>query len=149
MPRQIRSRKSNKGLYYGIRPGLRYGDWSVASGTARKVIFPRRYGGIFSRGEKVLNMHFVTNNSRSTIQFFRGLKRDVKMLKQLGVAGVVGDTPNQAIAMHARRMGAVVIPTPRLIAWGVKRSYRKGIENGVYSSKYENTPVWRIIYRFP
>ena len=125
-----------------------FDDYGVI-GDREVVEDPKSYCESFGEGDEVLKVHMDTPGDRKTLQAIKGLVGESQRLRQDGIKGLYGDTPNTALIDYARRkFAAQVMDTPEDVGEVVKRKYRRLVEKGGYPGKYLDEPVKRVVVRF-
>lgn len=129
------------------------------TGTPTVVKNPKLYGHLFSKGERILYVHFELTNKndsikqRDAVRLVRALKdpSNLQSMKDAGYAGLCGDTPTTTLAKlfemaGGKNLGNSVIPKP--IKAREKARYLLHIMGRGYPKKYLTRPLQRIVFRF-
>jgi len=114
----------------------------------RVVSDPSEFGGIFHKGETIIQLHFLAHKPQDMIWVFRDLMEKIPRHKEAGYAGFYGDTCVTPLIEHAKRMtGVEVIDPPAEAARQTSATYHQCVKREGYPAEYDRKPVRRVVMR--
>lgn len=151
MPSRIADRFRGKRAFRGrgILPTLRmkHGRAEII-GLAKTVKDLSRYGGVFTRGERILEVH-VTHLGRDTTRLIGRFGESFEGLKKRGFAGFVGHTPSRPIGERFKEKYAMEeVPTTGDVEREVREHILRFVDAGEYPVTLFFSPIMSIVKRF-
>ncbi len=122
---------------------------SAMTTSSTRILRPEEYGGVFKKGERVLELHFYSTSLPTMKNAIREAEMQFEFWKASGVAGVYGDTPTRAVVALWRQLGAKIITCPPVDARIAHQHYLEGIKYFGFPPENAKEPVQRIVLRFP
>lgn len=131
-----------------VRPALimRLGKAEII-GFAVRVQNPERYGGIFRRGEKILDVH-VPPMEQGTKELIARFGESFEMLRNTGFSGFVGNTPTEPIGRRfATAYNMAKIETHPQAEAEVRAHMDFHIRHSQYPENLRNARIMTIVKR--
>lgn len=92
-----------------------------------------------------MEMHLRATTKSQLDTLIQTLKKDSPMLRDMGIKGIVGVTPNTLLIHKVKRLGGKILPVNPIRQWLVRKSYQKGVNQSGFSPRYTTTPIRRIV----
>ncbi|MFH1587867.1 MAG: hypothetical protein ABIA76_00835 [Candidatus Diapherotrites archaeon] len=152
--REAHERHSMEGIPYFFQHrkmisfSIRDKTESRLEGNIAVVQKPEEFKGIFRSGERVLDLHIDSVNSRHIISLLEAFAAKIPELKK-EFTGFYIDTPNTAIAKQImKRFNPIEAETPANLVKSIRQSYSILVFTARYSSKYVDLNPVRLLSRF-